>query len=222
MVLGGFLKRLLPLFTILTLVSVASTAQMAFVVLNTLNWQPGRLPDGWQVKVNRGTPEIATVKEGNDNYLDLKSHNSSYGLERAVDVDPHEAPYLTWKWKAKALPAGGDFRHVRTDDQAAQVLVAFGDKRILSYIWDSNAPRGTMESASSIPLLHIYAIVCRSGSADLNRWIEESRNLANDYERAFGRSAPRVKGIRLQINTQHTGTSAESCFGEVAFRTTPQ
>jgi dihydroflavonol-4-reductase len=27
-----------------------------------------------------------------------------------------------------------------------------------------------------------------------------------------------VKGIRLQINTQHTGTSAESCFSEVAFR----
>jgi hypothetical protein len=79
-----------------------------------------------------------------------------------------------------------------------------------------------MESASSIPLVHIYAVVCRSGSADLNRWLTENRNLAGDYEKAYGRPAPRVKGIRLQINTQHTGTSAESCFAEVAFRSTPQ
>jgi hypothetical protein len=46
--------------------------------------------------------------------------------------------------------------------------------------------------------------------------------VAGDYVKAYGRPAPRVKGIRLQINTQHTGSSAESCFSEVAFRRTPQ
>jgi len=208
--------------TILALASLAGTTQTALIVLNPLNWQPGHLPDGWQVKVNRGTPKIATVREGNSNYLDLKSHDSSFGLEREVDVDPHDAPFLIWKWNVKELPAGGDFRHSRSDDQAAQVLVAFADKHILSYIWDTTAPAGTMESASSIPLVHIYAVVCRSGAANLNRWLTESRNLAGDYEKAYGRPAPRVKGIRLQINTQHTGTSAESCFSEVAFRRTPQ
>jgi hypothetical protein len=204
------------------LATLAGSTQTALIVLSPLNWQPGRLPDGWQVKVNRGAPKIATVKEGNGNYLDLKSHDSSYGLEHEVDVDPHEDPYLTWKWNVKQLPAGGDFRHSRSDDQAAQVLVAFADKRILSYIWDTTAPAGIMENASSIPLVHIYVVVCRSGGADLNRWLTESRNLAGDYEKAYGHPAPRVKGIRLQINTQHTGSSAESCFAEVAFRSTPQ
>ena len=218
----GSLRRVLVLLTILALASLAGTTQTALIVLNPVNWQPGHLPDGWQVKVNRGTPKIATVREGNSNYLDLKSHDSSFGLEREVDVDPHDAPFLTWKWNVKELPAGGDFRHSKSDDQAAQVLVAFSDKRVLSYIWDTTAPAGTMESASSIPLVHIYAVVCRSGAANLNRWLTESRNLAGDYEKAYGRPAPRVKGIRLQINTQHTGTSAESCFSEVAFRRTPQ
>jgi hypothetical protein len=219
---GGSLRRVLILLTILALASLAGTTQTALIVLNPFNWQPGHLPAGWQVKVNRGTPKIATVREGNSNYLDLKSHDSSFGLEHEVDVDPREAPFLTWKWNVKELPAGGDFRHSRSDDQAAQVLVAFSDKRVLSYIWDTTAPAGTMESASSIPLVHIFAVVCRSGAANLNRWLTESRNLAGDYEKAYGRPAPRVKGIRLQINTQHTGTSAESCFSEVAFRRTPQ
>jgi len=215
------LKRIFLLFTILTLVSMAGAAQISFIVLSTLNWQPGHLPDGWQVKITHGAPEIATVREGNDNFLTLKSHNSSYGLERGVDVDPREAPYLTWKWRVKKLPVGGNFRYAKTDDEAAQVLVAFADRRILTYIWDTTAPQGTMESASSIPLVHIYAVVCRSGYADLDRWLTETHNLAGDYEKAYGRPAPRVKGIRLQINTQHTGTSAESSFGEVAFRSTP-
>ena len=57
---------------------------------------------------------------------------------------------------------------------------------------------------------------------DANRWVAESRNVAADYERAFGKPAPHVKGLRLQINSQHTGTVAESYFGEVAFRSTPQ
>jgi hypothetical protein len=216
------LKRAALLALILSLLSIASTAQISLIILNTMHWQPGHLPDGWQVKVNHGSPEIATVREGNLSFLDLRSHKSSYGLEREVDVDPRQAPYLTWQWKVKELPAGGDFRHSHSDDQAAQVLVAFADKRILSYIWDTNAPQGAMESASSIPFVHIYAVVCRSGKADLNRWLSESRNVAADYQKAYGHDAPRVKGVRLQINSQHTASSAESCFGDVAFRSTPQ
>jgi hypothetical protein len=69
--------------------------------------------------------------------------------------------------------------------------------------------------------LHVFAVVCQSGAANANRWIPEIRNVAADYEHAYGKPAPRVKGLRLQINSQHTGTIAESYFGQVAFRSTP-
>ncbi|HUP04738.1 MAG TPA: DUF3047 domain-containing protein, partial [Bryobacteraceae bacterium] len=146
---------------------------------------------------------------------------SSFALERGVDVDPYQMPYLDWRWKVAQLPAGGDFRHALTDDQAAQVMVAFADRRVVSYIWDSTAPKGDEESAGFIPLVHVFAVVCESGAGGLNQWIAESRNVAADYQRAYGKPAPHVKGLRLQINSQHTGTTAESYFGEVAFRATP-
>jgi hypothetical protein len=79
-----------------------------------------------------------------------------------------------------------------------------------------------MQSASEIPLVHIFAVVCQSGAAEANRWIAENHNVAADYQRAYGKTAPHVKGLRLQINSQHTGTVAESYFGEVAFRSAPQ
>jgi hypothetical protein len=154
--------------------------------------------------------------------LHLKSVRASFGLERKVDLVPGRMPYLTWRWKVTQLPGGGDFRRTTTDDQAAQVLVAFDDNRVITYIWDSTAPKGIAQPANSFPFLHIFAVVCESGAADANRWVAESHNVAADYERAYGRPAPRVKGLRLQINSQHTGSVAESYFGEVAFRSTPE
>jgi hypothetical protein len=194
---------------------------MAVIVLNTSSWSAGRLPADWMVKVNHGKPELAVCGDA-DSCLRLKSVNSSFGLERKVDVDPAQMPWLSWRWKVAQIPFGGDFRRAASDDQAAQILVAFDDRRILTYLWDSTAPKGAMQSASSIPFVHIFAVVCQSGAADANKWITETRNIAADYERAYTKPAPRVKGLRLQINSQHTGTVAESYFGEVAFRSAPQ
>jgi len=156
--------------------------------------------------------------DGGASSIRLKSVDASFGLERAADVNPNETPYLTWSWKVTQLPERGDFRNAATDDQAAQLLVAFADRHILSYIWDTSAPKGTEHGAESFPLVHIFAIVCESGEAQAGRWVQEARDVAADYVRAFGKLAPHVKGLRIQINSQHTSTAAESYFGEVAFR----
>jgi hypothetical protein len=219
--LTGSLKKF-PLALALGVCFCTRASPLAMIVLNSTNWDAGSVPAGWQIKANHGRPEIPSCEGDNAACIHLKSVKSSFALQRDVDIDPAEMPYLTWRWKVSQLPAGGDFRRAATDDQAAQVLVAFADRRVLTYIWDTSAPKGTMQKASSIPLLHVFAVVCQSGTAALNRWITESRNLAADYERAYGKPVPHVRGIRLQINSQHTGSSAESYFGEVAFRSTPQ
>ncbi len=216
------MKKLLLFSAILVLILQARTAPLAFIVLNTAGWDPGRLPSNWQVKVNYGHPDFSVCSDDLGPCLHLKSVKASFALERRVDIDAVEMPYLTWRWRVTQLPAGGDFRRPATDDQAAQVLVAFADRRILTYIWDTSAPKGTAQSASAIPFVHIFAVVCESGPAETNQWVTENRNLAADYQRAFGKPAPRVNGLRIQINSQHTGTVAESYFGEVAFRSTPR
>ena len=216
------MKKLFLHGAILAFILQAYTSPLANVVLNSASLSPGRLPSEWEVKVNHGHPDVSVCVETEGPCLHMKSVKSSFGLERSVDVDPSQTPYLIWRWKVTQLPSGGDFRHASTDDQAAQVLVAFSDHRILSYIWDSSAPKGTAESASSIPLVHVFAVVCESGGGSANRWLAENRNVAADYARAYGKPAPRVKGVRIQINSQHTASVAESYFGDVAFQSSPQ
>ncbi len=201
----------------------AHTAPAALVVLDAakvLADKPvaSQIPPGWELKVNSGVPDVTIAGEGDAAALHFRSTKSSFGLERAINIDPAQLPYLTWHWMVTQLPARGDFRHTSTDDQAAQVMVAFDDRHIISYIWDSNAPQGMAESASFIPLVHIFDVVCRSGNAEANRWLDENRNIAADYQKLFGKPAPHVKGLRLQINSQHTGSVAESYFGQVVFR----
>ena len=197
-------------------------APLALVVLDPANLSKANLPNGWQLKINSGPADVSTARDDGSSVLHFKSVKSSFSLERSVDVDLTKLPILTWRWKVTQLPKGGDFRHFFTDDQAAQVLVAFDERHILSYIWDTTAPQGLRASASSPVLIHIEAIVCRSGIADENRWIDESHDLRADYLKAFGKAPARVKGLRLQINSQHTGSSAESFFADVAFRSAAQ
>ena len=102
-----------------------------------------------------------------------RSVNSSFSIEKEVDVSVRSYPVLTWKWKVTKLPRGGDFRTSRTDDQAAQLFLAFSKTRVMVYIWDSSAPRGLMQKAPSPPLVNVSAIVVRSGPDVLNTrlWI---------------------------------------------------
>ena len=215
------MKTLLAVSALFLFIFQAVCSPLALVVLNTSGWGTGRPPTDWQVKVNHGRPDFGACVDSGP-CLHLKSVAASFGLERKVDVQPGQMPFLTWRWKVTHLPNGADFRRSTADDQAAQLLLAFEDNRVITYIWDSTAPKGTAQPASSYPFLHIFAVVCQSGASEIDHWISEVHNVVADYERAYSRPAPRVKGLRLQINSQHTGTLAESYFGEVAFRSTPE
>ncbi len=176
-----------------------------------------QVPVGWQVKEKSGKADFAVVKDDGTPALRLRSTNTSFSLQKEVQVDLKQYPVMTWKWKVTKLPVGGDFRKSKTDDQAAQLFVAVTKTKSIVYIWDTSAPQGLTEDTSPIPFMHVKVVVVRSGPAELGKWVTETRNVYEDYKKLFGDEPPAVSGMRLQINSQHTGTSAESYFGDVAF-----
>lgn len=178
------------------------------------------VPRDWQLKEKAGRACFALVESDGLHALQLRSTNSSFSFQRQVQADLKEYPLLCWKWKVTQLPQGGDFRRAKTDDQAAQLFVAFSKTRAIVYIWDTSAPQGLMENAPAPPFMSIKAVVVRSGPAELGKWLTETRNVYEDYKRLYGDSdrPPVVRGMRLQINSQHTGTSAACSFADVTFR----
>jgi hypothetical protein len=177
-------------------------------------------PEGWELSEKSGRASFSLTNVDGLNALVMRSANTSFSIQRQVQVDLEQYPILTWKWKVTKLPSGGDFRKTKTDDQAAQLFVALSKTKAIVYLWDTTAPEGLIADAPAPPTMRIKAIVMRSGPSQTGRWITETRNVYQDYKQLYGGGdkGPLVSGIRLQINSQHTKTLAESAFAEIAFK----
>jgi hypothetical protein len=64
-------------------------------------------------------------------------------------------------------------------------------------------------------------IVVDSGNRLIGSWIEKQRNVAEDYQRAFGRPAPRIIGIAVMTDTDNSANHAESYYGDIFFSSVP-
>ena len=195
------------------------------VVGDFLQTEQQKVPRGWELSVHEGEPDLTLVPDGGGQALKLRSRLSSFSLTRAVDIDLKKTPYPEWQWKVTELPTGGDFRWPVTDDQAAQLIVVFSwgglRQEVIMYMWDSTAPEGIASKVPSppfYPFLDLHAVVVRSGETQAGKWITERRDVVADYRRLFGREPERIRGIRIQINSQHTKSQAEAYWRSVKFK----
>lgn len=186
------------------------------VVLADFSKASGTLPADWELVINNGEAQFLFVTDTPGQVLQLRSDNASFALQKKIQLPLHTTPNLVWHWKVTKLPTGGDFRQRRTDDQAAQLIVAFSSTRFLSYIWDTTVPKGTTAEAPAPPFRKILAMVIQSGQHGLGTWMTEQRNLVEDYTRLFGEAPNSIEGVRIQINSQHTRSQAEAYWKSIS------
>jgi len=225
-VMGRFRRSPVALGLLLVGVLLGVTAIWAAEREQVLGFAPGEngVPEGWELFVNVGEPDLALVQDGGGRALKLRSRASSFSLQRKVAIDLKRTPFVVWQWKVTELPQRGDFRQRATDDQAAQLYVVFSwevfRKEAIAYIWDSTAPEGTtarIPSPALYPFLNLHVVVVRSGEAERGKWITETRNVAEDYRKLFAANPDKVQGVMIQINSQHTASRGESYWRSIRF-----
>ncbi|HOJ52217.1 MAG TPA: DUF3047 domain-containing protein [Syntrophales bacterium] len=189
------------------------------------------VPEGWSIVRKAGTPKIKVMKVGDVYFFHLESDaRSGFGIERPINVDIREYRYINWTWRAMRLPEGGDIRRPGADDQALQIYIALSplgfpqklNTPVLTYLWDNEAPKGTVVKSSSPLTKYVRYLIVRNGDDELGRWITEKRNIYEDYKALFrdvknGEPPGPTQGIRIYINSQHTGSSAEGYIGNIYF-----
>jgi hypothetical protein len=176
----------------------------------------------WDKPVHFGTGIWEVVDDAEHQAIKLRTESSSFALEKSITVDLKQTPYLEWEWKVTVPPAGGDFSSPHTDDQAAQLLVVFPKtfferRKVISYIWDPTAPKGTIGAAAGPVYLNVKAMVVESGAGQIGHWLIEKRNIVEDYRALFGEIPERAVAIRMQINSQHTQSVAEVFWRTIRF-----
>ncbi|MFQ5883008.1 MAG: DUF3047 domain-containing protein [Candidatus Methylomirabilales bacterium] len=191
------------------------------MVIVDFGQEKDRVPQGWELSENEGEADLALINEEGGQVIRLRSNSSSFSIQKDLDIDLKEAPFLVWEWKVTELPQGGNFSKSDTDDQAAQLILAFSWRKFIAYIWDSTAPKGTMADAPSPLFRTIKAVVVQSGEGEEGQWITETRNVAEDYKKLFDDEPDKIVGIRIQINSQHTRSQAEAYWRYVKVKARP-
>jgi hypothetical protein len=204
----------------------AASQATGVAIVRVDTWEA--VPDGpldlsheWQLnprapsKTFRYPPAI--VVDGAQRALRLKTDHETMSIWRLVQADLRRTPRLTWEWKALALSAGADVRKSGRNDQAARVTVLFEGWKLISYVWDTQAPVGTEVRPDQFGMVERVLVVIRSGSAGLGQWQREERDVRADYRRLFEEDPPAVKLVSVESHSDDVEGQSEALFGRICF-----
>jgi hypothetical protein len=199
------------------------------------------LPENWEPLIFKGISSHTIYEKFNDDgvtVIKAISNASASGLIRKISIDPQKYPIIRWRWKVSNIYQHGDVTKKSGDDYPARIYIAFeySAEKVglwekakfaalkllygeyppigaINYIWESKAPKGTI-----IPNPYtdrVRMIVVESGGENLNVWRQEERNIYEDYINAFGQPPSMISGIAIMTDSDNTGESAVSFYGDI-------
>ncbi len=203
-----------------------------------------KFPDGWKPltfkKIKKHTT-YTLVRDGGTVVVKAVAKASASGLVREIKINLKEYPIVQWRWKVMNILKKSDVYRKSGDDYPARIYITFEyDPSKLSlfekakydairllyghyppldainYIWESKAPAGTMVPNAYTDRVMMFVV--ESGSAKLDQWVNEERNVYEDYKKAFKQDPPMISGVAIMTDTDNTGESATAYYGDIVFK----
>ena len=194
---------------------------------------PGKRKNQYRYVWREGRPAMAVQSEGAISTLRKVVHTAAVPVEQ-----------LQFSWKVASLIEQADLQDSARSDSPVRIVLAFdGDRSRLSakdamlselarsltgeempyatlmYVWSNRLPVGSVVSSRRTD--RIRKMVIESGPAGLNRWLDYQRDVALDFERAFGEPPGRLMAVGIMSDTDNTGGSVRAWYGPVSLRRAP-
>jgi len=204
------------------------------------------LPADWKPLTFKKIERHTTYKLVRDNdtvVIKAAAEASASGLTREIKINSKEYPIVQWRWKVSNILKKGDVHKKEGDDYPARIYITFEydpsklgffekakyeavkilygqypPHGAINYIWESKAPIGTIVPNPYTD--RVKMIVVESGGAKLHQWVNEERNIFEDYKRAFGEEPSMISGVAIMTDTDNTGESATAYYGDILFSKT--
>lgn len=229
-------------------VAHAQSVQASPLVAPFSSAKPGTaLPQGWEALSFgsfKNPTEFRFVEDGGHVVLNARADKAASGLIHLVRFDIRSAPYVQFRWKIAKLIEGADNSVASKEDSPVRVTLGFdGDKAKLTfrekaasliakratgrelpyaqlvYVWANTAPVGTVIEN---PHTHrVEMVVAASGAPDVGKWVTVTRNVIEDFRKAFGEEPGLLTDVGVLTDTDNTGASVEAWYGDIRFVATP-
>lgn len=196
-----------------------------------VNWQPLSLPG-----------KRATLYEPQEvdglAVVGAQADGSASLLRERLRVEPDALGEISFSWKVPRLMPQADVRVRETEDAVVRVVMGFaGDESRLSarnqaqfdlaamllgerppyatlmYVWDANAPLGSIVTNTRSD--RVRKIVVDVAGSALNEWHSHRRNIAADFEAAFGEAPGALVSVALMTDADNTTGQASAWYGPV-------
>ena len=203
-----------------------------------------KIPSHWKPltfkKIGRHTT-YSLVKDEGTIVVKAVSESSASGLVREIKIDPKEYPIVQWRWKVENVLKKGNVHEKDGDDYPARLYITFeyDSSKLnflekvkfeavkllygqyppiaaINYIWESKAPVGTIVPNPYAD--RVLMIVVESGESRPNQWVNEERNLYEDFRKAFNYEPPMISGVAIMTDTDNTGERAIAYYGDILFK----
>jgi hypothetical protein len=244
---GGMLVSASVFLLAVLLIAPASLVAESPSVIEVAKFSSGTvgqaMPDGWKPLTFKKIPKHTSyevVKDGGVTIVKAVSEASASGLTKPVVIDPKEFPIVRWRWKIDNVLKGSDVTLKEGDDFPARLYITFaydpdkvsfgkklkfkagqalfGDIPIaaLNYIWETKTPVGTIVENAYTDFAKM--VIVESGTQKVGMWIDEERNIYEDYKQAFGEEPPMINGVAIMSDTDNTKEQATAYYGDIVFQ----
>ncbi len=168
--------------------------------------------------VGHNTFAVETLAEGR--FLRSTPQKSASGLYQQVDLAAAALSKVTWTWRVDALQPSGDLRSLKSEDSGATIFFIFGepsffnkDVPTIAYAWTGTpVAEGTVIPSKRFSSLRYVQL---HGRDTVGKWEHETRDVAADFRRLFGREPEALKYIAVFDDNDQTGEAASALFGRI-------
>ncbi|OGP76261.1 MAG: hypothetical protein A2V86_12440 [Deltaproteobacteria bacterium RBG_16_49_23] len=240
------MKTIFLIILLLIFPLYASSQPQSFIEVGKFSIEKieSKIPSDWKPltfkKIERHTT-YSLVKDEGTIVVKAVSESSASGLVREIKIDPKEYPIVQWRWKVENVLKKGNVHMKKGDDYPVRLYITFeyDSSKLnflekvkfeavklfygqyppiaaINYIWESKAPVGAFVPNPYTD--RVMMIVIESGLSRLNQWVNEERNLFEDFKKAFGYEPPMISGVAIMTDSDNTGEQATAYYGDIVLK----
>ena len=206
--------------------------------------KPGAaLPQGWEPLTfgSLKTPTKYDLVESDGTVVArARADAAAAGLNFPVKFDVRSAPVVEFRWRIAKLIDDADSRIAAKEDSPVRLVLGFdGDKSKLTfkertasvlaksatgkelpyaqliYVWSNSEPVGTV--IENTHTRRVRMLVAATGAGNAGKWVTLTRNVPEDFKRAFGEDPGMLTDVGIMTDTDNTGASVEAWYGDIRF-----
>ena len=200
---------------------IGELEDLGLVVLEDFQGHPlGELPAGWKWRgFEQEDKKPYRVREENGNrFLRAEDRGENVMLYKNVRWDSEAYPFVSWRWRIRAVPEGADARYEDSADSAAGVYLTyrrrFGFVPVaVKFVWSGHLRAGAAFRRPGIGMP--WTVVAGSGAAEPRRWRRVVYHVSDVYRETFGgKPGARPLGIGVLSDANNTGSYAAADYDD--------